>query len=59
MANFFRKYDRSDETIVTIKTIVMATINTRPRRRIGLKGLIGLRLNGLYGLDVLGENSFG
>ena len=30
----------------------------RPRRRRGLKGLIGLRLNGLYGLDVLGGDSF-
>ena len=37
-----RREDRSDETIVTIKTIVMATINTRPRRRIGRNGRIGL-----------------
>ena len=30
----------------------------RPRRRRGLKGLIGLRLNGLYGLGGLNGDFF-
>ena len=38
----------TDETIVTIKTIVMAAINTRPRRRNGLIGRNGLKKRVFY-----------